>query len=122
MNVAALLLLDGGALLDDGGEFRLPLVRELIERRLVLAPRLRQVLYRPRRGAGRPVWVDVPDVDVAAHVRAVRVPAPGDEEALLAECARLNGTPLPRSRPLWELWFLTGLADGRVGMLVRLHH
>ncbi len=26
------------------------------------------------------------------------------------------------SRPLWELWFLTGLSDGRVGALLKLHH
>lgn len=122
MNVAALLFLDGGPLLDDRGELRLTLVRQLVEDRLALAPRLRQVLYRPRRGAGRPVWVDVTHVDVAAHVRTVRIPAPGDEAALLAECARLNALVLPRSRPLWELWVLTGLADGRVAMLIRLHH
>ncbi len=37
-------------------------------------------------------------------------------------CAELNGLPLDRSRPLWELWLLTGLADGNVGLLIRLHH
>lgn len=122
MNVAALLLLDGGPLLDDAGEFRLTLVRELIQHRLALAPRLRQVLRMPDRGAGRPVWADVPHVDVAEHVRTVRVPPPGDEAAMLAVCARLNSVVLPRSRPLWELWALTGMADGRVGLLIRLHH
>lgn len=29
---------------------------------------------------------------------------------------------LDRTRPLWELWFLTGLNDGRVGVLLKLHH
>jgi WS/DGAT/MGAT family acyltransferase len=120
MNVAALMLLDGHPLSDDRGELRLALVRDLVERRLPLAPRLRQVLSRS--GRGRPVWVDVRRVDVAEHVRSVRVADPGDEAALLAECARLNGVPLPRTRPLWELWLLTGLDDGRVGVLVRLHH
>jgi WS/DGAT/MGAT family acyltransferase len=122
MNVAALLVLDGDPLLDDEGEVRLTLVRELVEHRLALAPRLRQILYGPRRGAGRPVWLDVDRVDVAEHVRSVRIPAPGDEAALLAECARLNAAVLARSRPLWELWVLTGLADGHVAMLVRMHH
>ena len=122
MNVAALLLLDGSPLLDDARELRLTLVRELVERRLALAPRLRQVLHPADRGARRPVWVDASRVDVAAHVRTVRVPPPGDEAAMLAECARLNAVVLPRSRPLWELWMLTGLADCRVALLVRLHH
>ena len=35
---------------------------------------------------------------------------------------RLNEPPLDRSRPLWELWVLTGLADGTIGLLIRLHH
>jgi len=120
MNVAALLLLEGRPLFDDRGEVRLRLVRELVESRLAAAPRLSQVLYWPHRGARRPVWVDASRVDLVAHVRTVHVRTPGDEDALLAECARLHATVLPR--PLWELWVLTGLADGRVAMLVRLHH
>jgi hypothetical protein len=27
-----------------------------------------------------------------------------------------------RSRPLWRLWFVTGLVDGRIAVLVVLHH
>jgi diacylglycerol O-acyltransferase len=38
------------------------------------------------------------------------------------EGAPLNQPPLDRSRPLWELWLLHGLADGTIGMLIRLHH
>jgi diacylglycerol O-acyltransferase / wax synthase len=29
---------------------------------------------------------------------------------------------LDRVRPLWEMWFLTGLPDRRVGLFVRMHH
>jgi diacylglycerol O-acyltransferase len=38
------------------------------------------------------------------------------------EVAELNEPSLARSRSLWELRFLTGLANGRVGLLIRLHH
>jgi WS/DGAT/MGAT family acyltransferase len=50
------------------------------------------------------------------------VPPPGDEAALLAKVAELNEPRLVRSRPLWELRFLTGLANGSVALLIRLHH
>lgn len=119
MHVAALAILDGAAL---SGPLGLDALRETVRQRLHLAPRLRQVLYRPRLGLGPPIWVDDPAFDIRLHVRAREVPSPGDEAALLTLCSELNETRLDRSRPLWELWLLTGLSQGRAGMLFRLHH
>src|SRR6266536_4474711 len=122
MHVAGLAILEGAPLLDASGELRLGALLEHLERRLHLAPRLRQVLYRPRFGLGPHVWVDDAGFDIRRHVRARAIPAPGDEEALLRACSELDEPPLDRSRPLWELWLLTGLASGEVAMLLRLHH
>ncbi len=71
---------------------------------------------------GPPLWVDDVGFDLRQHVQTRAVPAPGDQAALLKLCAQLNQPPLDRSRPLWELWVLSGLVDGRVGLLVRFHH
>lgn len=120
MHVAALALLEAGPLLDAGGRVRLPEVREHVERRTRDVRRLRQLLARP--GGGRPVWLDDPVFDVSRHVRTRPVPPPGDEESLLRVCAGIDAVPLPRDRPLWELWLLPGLARGRVGLLIRWHH
>ncbi|MFE9773447.1 wax ester/triacylglycerol synthase family O-acyltransferase [Streptomyces sp. NPDC005931] len=122
MHVAALALLEGTRLLDEHGALRQGKVRDCLEARLPLAPRLRQVLYRPCFGLGPPLWVDDPRFDIRAHVRTRTVPAPGDEASLLRVCAQLNEPPLDRSRPLWQIWLLPGLADGNVGLLLRLHH
>jgi WS/DGAT/MGAT family acyltransferase len=122
MHVAGIAVIDGTALLDAAGRLRLAAVRADVERRLHRAPRLRQVLVRPRPGLGAPVWADDPSFDIRRHVRSRAVPPPGDEAALLAVCAELNQPPLDRTRALWELWLLPGLADGNVGMLFRLHH
>ena len=39
--------------------------------------------------------------------------APADESRLLLACERLRARRLDPSRPLWEMWFLPGLPDGR---------
>ena len=122
MHVAALAILEGRPLADASGRLRLEALQRMLEQRLHMAPRLRQVLYRPTFGSGPPLWIDDPDFDVRRHVLTRAVPSPGDEATLLKVCSELNEPPLDRSRPLWEMWLLTGLADGEVGLLIRLHH
>jgi WS/DGAT/MGAT family acyltransferase len=122
MHVAALVILDRTPLDGSPRQARLDAVRAIVERRLHLAPRLRQVLYQPHAGLGPAVWVDQSGFDIRRHVLARPLPAPGDEQALLSVCAELNSRRLDRSRPLWEMWLLDGLADGRAGLLIRLHH
>jgi diacylglycerol O-acyltransferase len=118
----ALAILDGGSLLDPGGRFRIEAVRDVIAARLHLVPRFRQLIYIPRRGLGGPLWVDDPAFDLADHVRVVPLPAPGDEAALLLATEQLRRRRLDRSRPLWEMCFLPGLRENRVGMFVKMHH
>lgn len=122
MHIAALIILEGAPLLDRAGHLRMDVVRPNVQRRLHLAPRLRQVLITPRPGLGPPAWADAAGFDISEHIRARAIPPPGDEATLLGLCAELNERPLDRTRPLWEMWLLTGLPDGNVGMLIRLHH
>jgi diacylglycerol O-acyltransferase / wax synthase len=122
VNVAALAILEGGALLDASGELALEAIRARIEQRLRQAPRLRQRLYRPGFDFGAPVWVDDASFDISRHVRTRPVPAGGGEEALLATCVELNDQPFDQAHPLWEICLLTGELDGHVSMLIRFHH
>jgi hypothetical protein len=110
--IGALAVLDGG-LAGLGGRVRVEAVREVIAARLRLVPPFRQLLYVPRPGLGRPLWVDAPAFDLADHVRVVPVPAPGDEAALLRAAEQLRRVRLDRSRPLWQMWLLPGLPEGR---------
>ena len=43
-------------------------------------------------------------------------------KALTELAAFLYSHRLDRSRPLWEIWFIEGLQDGRFGLLQKLHH
>ena len=87
-----------------------------------MVPRLRQRVLWPRVGQGLPLWVDDPGFDLANHVRTVQVPAPGGQRELLGLCDELCLRLLDRTRPLWELWLVPGLAKGRVGLVLKLHH
>ena len=121
-DIGALAVLDGSRLLDADGRFRIEAVREGVAGRLHLVPRFRQLLYVPPRRLGGPLWVDAANFDVSDHVAELRLPAPGDEAQLVRVTEQLRRRRLDRSHPLWEMWFLTGLADRRVGLFVRMHH
>jgi WS/DGAT/MGAT family acyltransferase len=73
-------------------------------------------------GCGRPVWVDDAAFAPARHVRHVVCPAPGDERALLGVAADLVTRPLPLDRPLWTAAFVTGLAAGRLALVIVIQH
>ena len=102
--------------------FDLARARGLIARRVRAVPRLRQRLLRAPFGCGGPIWVDDPEFDVAAHVRAVACPEPGTQQALLDCALSVVMTRLRQTVPLWSVVFVTGLADDSVALVVVLHH
>jgi len=110
------------AVLQSDGCFSIEDARRRIGQRLGGLRRFRQRLYKPGFGGGWPLWVDAQSIDLAAHVHELRLDPEPDEAAVLATCEELRSRALDRSRPLWEMWFLTGLADDRVALFVRLHH
>jgi diacylglycerol O-acyltransferase len=69
-----------------------------------------------------PVWVRDDAFDIDSHVHHARVAAPGGRAELEAKIAELHATPLDRSRPLWDIWVLSGLADDRIALYNRGHH
>lgn len=95
-------------------------VNEALHARLEQAPLARKRLHRPPLG-GRPAWVDDPDFDLSYHLRHAALPAPGDRAQLGEFLSRLIARQLDRRRPLWELYVIEGLADGRVGLFHKVH-
>ena len=121
-DIGALAVLDGSSLLDADGRCRIEVAREVVAGRLHLVPRFRQLLYVPPRRLGGPLWVDAADFDLDNHIAELRLPAPGEETQLLRAIEQLRQRRLDRSRPLWQMWFLTGLPDRRLALFVRMHH
>jgi diacylglycerol O-acyltransferase len=97
-------------------------VTELLRGRLHLVPRYRQKLAFPPAGSGRPLWVDDPDFNLEYHVRQTALPAPGSEEQLFNLASRIFSQQLDRSKPLWELWVVEGIADHGFALISKTHH
>ncbi len=95
---------------------------ELIGHRLALVPRYRQKVRDVPGHIGLPVWVDDADFELAFHVRRSALPAPGDDAVLRELVGRLLARRLDRSRPLWEVYLIEGLADGRFAVVTKTHH
>ena len=88
---------------------------ELIGGRLAQLPALRKRLANPRLGYTQPDWLDV-EVDPLDHCALHRS---DDLEAVVSD---VLGRPLDRRRPLWEMHVVEGLAGGRTGMIMKVHH
>ncbi|GAA1920380.1 WS/DGAT/MGAT family O-acyltransferase [Nocardioides marmoribigeumensis] len=93
----------------------------LIGDRLAFVPRYRQRLLPVPGGLAAPVWVDDADFDLTYHVRESAVPRPGTMAQLEELVSRIIARPLDRSRPLWEMYLIEGLEDGRVAILAKSH-
>ena len=122
MNMGNLCIFEGESLFDEQGAFRLDDVRRAIESRLHLVPRYRRKVLEVPGGFAHPVLVDDPDFDIAQHVKLVSLPRPGTDEQLKQQYGTLHEGMLNHGRPLWEITFIEGLEDGRVGMVQKIHH
>lgn len=122
LHVASVAFFEAAPFFNDDGSFRLETLRLRVGERLGLLPRLRQRLAEVPFAAGRPVWVDDADFDIANHVEVVAAPHPGDDHALMTFVTERYSELLDRAHPLWHLLFITGVADDRVVLLERVHH
>jgi diacylglycerol O-acyltransferase len=97
-------------------------VVRLLLSKLPLVPRYRQRVREIPLQLGRPVWVDDPHFQILYHVRHTAVPGPGSDEQLRNLAGRVLGQRLDMAKPLWELWLVEGLAEGRWAIISKVHH
>lgn len=97
-------------------------IKRVLEERIHLLPLLRRRVVEVPLALDHPYWADDPDFDLDFHLRHVAVPAPGDTYQLAEQAARIAARHLDRSRPLWELYVIDGLADDHLALLAKVHH
>ncbi len=95
---------------------------EVLAERVPLVPVLRRKLLNVPFGLDQPYWIDDPDFDIEYHIREIALPRPGSVAQLTEQVSRLHARPLDRSRPLWEIYLITGLAKRRAAVYTKIHH
>ncbi|MDP9844264.1 WS/DGAT/MGAT family O-acyltransferase [Streptosporangium lutulentum] len=113
-NIAGLAILSGGLTRGD--------LVSLLARRLHLAAPFRRRLVFVPFGLDHPYWTEETRIDLDYHVREIALPAPGDDEQLGEQVARLHARRLDRRRPLWEMYLIHGLAGDRTALYMKVHH
>ncbi len=105
-----------------GRTFGIDEFREVIAGRLHKLDPFRYQLVDVPLKMHHPMWRENTEVDLEYHVRPYRVDSPGGRRQLDEAVGRIASTPLDRSKPLWEMYFIEGLANGRIAVLGKIHH
>ncbi len=98
-------------------------VRALLAERAVTQPALTHRLVHQPFGIHDERWAPDPSFHIDRHL--FRVPA--DEPIAVSHLAELMAAfgrepPLPRDRPLWQMWYVDELTGGGSALMLRYHH
>jgi diacylglycerol O-acyltransferase len=118
MHIGGLTILDP----TDAPGFSYQTLLDTVRERIPLAPKFTWRLKEVPLGLDNPVWVDDPGFDAANHMHRIGVPAPGGPRELATVVGDIMSHPIDRGRPLWELWYIEGLAGGQVALAMKVHH
>ncbi len=122
MHTAKVAIVDAPGTGDFSVAFSVDMARKVVQQRLHRFEPLRRVLVDTPYSFHRPMWRENCPVDLEYHVRPLHLPAPGGRRELDDAIARLIEKPLDRTRPLWEIYVVDGLADGRLAVVTKIHH
>ncbi len=112
----------GGVSIFEGPPPPFPEVVAVVRSKLQFVPRYRQVVRFVPFALARPVWVDDQHFNIGYHLRRTALPDPGGDDELRALVGRVMSQNLDRAKPLWEMWVVEGLDQGRWALVSKVHH
>jgi diacylglycerol O-acyltransferase / wax synthase len=66
-------------------------------------------------------WETV-EPDMRNHIRRIDLPAPGSMQQFYETVSFLNTGLLDRGHPLWECYIIDGIENGRLAVMIKVHH
>src|SRR6478735_9156734 len=103
-------------------------LRDELAVRIAAIPEFRAKLADSQLNLDYPVWVDDDAFDLDRHLLRIELPSPGGRRELVEICGHIASAPLDRSKPLWEMWVIEGVADtdpragGLLAVMTKVHH
>ena len=94
-----------------------------IEDRLHLIPRYLQKVVPDPFNLGHPTWEISEDFDIKNHIFEVKTKKKTvtHEDLIKIAGEKMSGM-LDRNKPLWELFLINGLENGRSALVAKVHH
>jgi diacylglycerol O-acyltransferase / wax synthase len=110
------------------GGYNFERFRDDLALRIKAIPEFRAKLADSQLNLDHPVWVDDKEFDLSRHLYRIGLPSPGRRKELAEVCGHIASVPLDRSKPVWEMWAIEGVADpdahqgGPLALMVKVHH
>jgi len=121
MHVGAVAIFEAGPLNDSAGGLKFERILSAIDSALQDTPRFLQKLEAVPLFE-HPVWIDDRNFNLGYHVRHTSLPHPGSLRQLKRLAGRIMSQKLDRGKPLWEMWVVEGVEDGRFALILKAHH
>lgn len=94
----------------------------MMDAKMHFLPRYQQIVVNDPFNLGHPTWEYDPQFNLRNHIFKVQLDAPGSEEQLIELAGQLFTPLMDRRKPLWDIYWVYGLAGGRSAMVARVHH
>ncbi|MFW2387739.1 MAG: WS/DGAT/MGAT family O-acyltransferase [Polyangiales bacterium] len=96
--------------------------RQRFAERIHLIPPFRRRIVQGPLQIGDPHWIEDPAFNLDNHLVHVSLPSPGGMTELCDFIGGFAAKCLERDRPLWKAALVEGLEDGKMALVMKIHH